>query len=1836
MWTRRHGRILLLLGCALACAPRGRAGTLLISEFLASNQGGLEDEDGQSPDWIEICNAGTQTVDLAGCHLTDERDYPTKWTFPAATLAPGEHLVVFASEKDRRVAGRELHTNFRLDAGGEYLALVAPDGINVLHAFSPAYLPQFPNVSFGLGSTGVVSTLLSSNAAVRARIPADGSLGDAWMQVGFDDAAWLGGTSGAGYETETGYEGEIGLDLEAAMRGVNATAYLRFPFVAAGPAPVDRLRLNVRYDDGFAAYLNGAEVARRNLSAAALESDRVVSYSATTDAGGGVVELTGVTVSRGGHMEVYGVADLVGIELIHFKGNVSSSNITTPAGAPPPPAGARHTLLDGDRLLQTGVVNPGYASAPPASDPVIDPANPANSTPGMAVRFLSAVTNGPGDDVVFMEYQTAPYPPAGDAFHVAPLHGIGTQGLTGITVSAHDIQYPDALPLANFQLHQFASARQSLADLEAGALTPRSEHSGFRLLAVGIDLTDLGYAEGAAVTGLFFQAADSSNVVDPVFIAGLPHPGPGLPAWQAAALGDRPDGEALQFEPIDITAFRAELATGTNVLAVHGANVAAGDADFLVQPVLEAVQLVPDPGAARYFTGPTPGAMNPEGRADPGPSVGDPGHVPAVPGTGMPLTVTARVAATLRPVADVTLTSRVMFGPETAVGMVDDGSGGDEAAGDGLYTATLVLTNGAPGDMVRWYVTARDDRGQLTRYPPFPDPLGSAEYLGTVVADPSVASALPVLCRFVKTTSAADTDTGTRCSVFYGGEFYDNVFIRIRGRSTRNYPKKSYKLDFNPGDHFRFKPDLPRVEEINLNTTYTDQSYMRQVLGAEAWRDAGSPYSESLLVHMRQNGAFFGVATMVEQVDADYLERNGLGKRGALYKMENAYTSAYSGVNKRSRLHEDNSDLQALIDGLKLTGAASETFLFDHVNLPGQISYLAGMISFQHVVGTLFNYYAYRDTEGTGEWQELPWDWDRTFGLGRSLTELYADLDTGDAFSHPFGGGFEVPALQRTGPMRGRIFQNARTRQMFLRRLRTLMDEALQPPGTPPGQCYFETRIGGLKAAAAPDVALDKARWGADAHYGGTEYTLDQAIERITNLYLRVRRTHLYQTHSVTNTAYALCAGIPGPQPSNVVVAIGALDVSPASGNQDEEYVELVNTNAFAVDMTGWRLDGAVDFTFRSGTVIPAFDPGAAAANRLYVSPNSVAFRARTNGPSGGQGRFVQGPYKGYLSSSGGAVLLLNARGEEVGRAVFPGDAGVEQRRLVLSELMYHARPPEGDEVGAGFSAPDFDFVEIHNTGHLALSLAGLRFTEGIAFDFAGGAIQTIGAGEHVVVVRNLAAFTHRYPGAAARVAGEYTGELDDGGERVTLFNAVLDEAISFRYDDARGWPFTADGAGHSLVPLTWDGQADDVLDYGGNWRASAYRGGSPGAADPDPVTDVVLNEVAAHTDAAPPQESNDWLELFNAGASNVSLSGWFLSDDPQDLTKWSLPPANTLAPGGRIVFDEITGFHPSPDVGFGLDKDGEQVLLSHLPGNGGDRVADAVRFKGQENGVTEGRYPDGQAWHFRLAPTRGGPNRLLDARAVLDEVMYHPPPTATHPEDNRHDEYIVVRNVSPAPLGVTEGAGTWRVAGDVAFSFPSGVVLVPDERILLVSFAPTNAPEVAAFEDLHGVPRGALRLLGPYAGNLSNRGGRITLEKPQAGDLPGDPVSWIVIDECIYFDRAPWPRTADATGLSLHRLDPGRAGNDAGNWRPARPSPAQDLVVFPPMNLSIRRVAGGVSLRWDALRGVDYGLEASDALSPADWREVAATNTTDTTAFHEEALPTNTIRRLYRVRTVY
>jgi hypothetical protein len=360
-YFRNLSPFLALVALSLGSINSLRA-DLVITEFLAENPiGGLVDQDGAPSDWIEIHNPGAVPVSSLGYSLSDDVTNVQKWTFPAVTIPAGGYLIVFASGKDRAAAGSELHTNFSLDASGEFLGLTKPDGATLTTSFHPTFPKQYEGVSYGVGNGGPITEeiFLSVGDPLKYLVPSS-NIGTTWQNPGFDDSAWTDAFSAVGY----GYTGEEGAqigaggDVESVMKSINGSIYLRFPFQIVDPAGVQAVTFKVKIDDGFAAYLNGQLVASSGIqlplsfNSTATVSEEVdpgedyesyaLDYSGKLVAGENILAIQALNRTPGNNdfiiiSELEGeVQDLTGPSIDGYFSTPTPSNPNGPPSAAPP------------------------------------------------------------------------------------------------------------------------------------------------------------------------------------------------------------------------------------------------------------------------------------------------------------------------------------------------------------------------------------------------------------------------------------------------------------------------------------------------------------------------------------------------------------------------------------------------------------------------------------------------------------------------------------------------------------------------------------------------------------------------------------------------------------------------------------------------------------------------------------------------------------------------------------------------------------------------------------------------------------------------------------------------------------------------------------------------------------------------------------------------------------------------------------------------------------------------------------------------------------------------------------------------------------------------------------------------------------------------------------------------------------------------------------------------------------------------------------------------------------------------------------------------------------
>ncbi|MDA7930797.1 CotH kinase family protein [Akkermansiaceae bacterium] len=171
---------------------------------------------------------------------------------------------------------------------------------------------------------------------------------------------------------------------------------------------------------------------------------------------------------------------------------------------------------------------------------------------------------------------------------------------------------------------------------------------------------------------------------------------------------------------------------------------------------------------------------------------------------------------------------------------------------------------------------------------------------------------------------------------------------------------------------------------------------------------------------------------------------------------------------------------------------------------------------------------------------------------------------------------------------------------------------------------------------------------------------------------------------------------------------------------------------------------------------------------------------------------------------------------------------------LVISELHYRPADVDASEMTAGFTdRDDFEFLELMNSGTQTIDLSGVKFITGITFDFATAGLRTLEPGVRLLIVNDLAAFQQRYGMAFSnQIAGEYTGNLSNDGELITMVDASGTTTHAFTYNDQLPWPEGPDGDGFTLVLI--DPSQQPVLDHAApaSWHASGTVGGSPGESN--------------------------------------------------------------------------------------------------------------------------------------------------------------------------------------------------------------------------------------------------------------------------------------------------------------------------------------------------------------------------------------------------------------------
>ena len=206
-------------------------------------------------------------------------------------------------------------------------------------------------------------------------------------------------------------------------------------------------------------------------------------------------------------------------------------------------------------------------------------------------------------------------------------------------------------------------------------------------------------------------------------------------------------------------------------------------------------------------------------------------------------------------------------------------------------------------------------------------------------------------------------------------------------------------------------------------------------------------------------------------------------------------------------------------------------------------------------------------------------------------------------------------------------------------------------------------------------------------------------------------------------------------------------------------------------------------------------------------------------------------------------------------------------------------------------------------------------------------------------------------------------------------------------------------------------------------------------------------------------------------------------------------------------MLDEVHNFHTTTN-GFGLNKAGDEVFLINLPADSAGYIADSVAFKGQENGASWGRYPDGASNWIPLAPrTPGAANSQRMPAPLITELMFNPLFGSAVFTNSTPFQFVEIWNPLSSAVQLFNTNGVFRLDGGLSFYFPAGVVLQPKQTLLVANLDANNPAQLAEFRRVYSLGTN-VSVFGPFSGKLGSRGDRVALERPQAPDLPGSGIS--------------------------------------------------------------------------------------------------------------------------------
>ncbi len=1133
------------------------------------------------------------------------------------------------------------------------------------------------------------------------------------------------------------------------------------------------------------------------------------------------------------------------------------------------------------------------------------------------------------------------------------------------------------------------------------------------------------------------------------------------------------------------------------------------------------------------------------------------------------------------------------FDPDNwvSVAMVDNGTGSDAVASDGIYTA--VIPAQSHRTLVRYRMQVSDSFGASAVAPYADDASFNFAYFvydgipeftngdGQVLADDDALASLPtyhLLTRNQDIEDAVAYDFSDQVpqgsdgrfvynwtgAIVYNGKVYDNITYRLRGANGRYYGegKRSMRFRFNDGHWFEplDQEGVPYPEQWKTLTTgkgfdnHSTLTYsLNEAMTMMLSNMMGVPAVDTHWFQFRViddaaeapdqwNGDFWGINFALEDYDKRFLDAHDL-EAGNLYKLINQSQDALR--------QQDYQSSDAVSDGsdhdyIEYVLSRASTDIEYRVNLEKYFIFHALVEAVRH-----YDYWP--DSNKNMVYYFEPDYLAENDNLGKLWLMLW---DTDATWGPTWNEGKDV-VYDALFENNNDAYRDSLLKPEYYNTLRELRDLIWQPD-------QIVGMITELASTILPLEAADRARWqnvsenesGSYAGLGGAGAT------SITNL-VQDMLDFAFTGGNWPGGGAGPGGGV-GPG-GRAAYLDGLLN---ASGE------EALIPNKPTISYVGDQGMAANELSFQTTAFT---DPqgnntfGAIEWRVSEVTPSSAGYDTSVKFLDEWTASWESGPLSTFDATIDPPASAVKPGELHRARVRFQDSTGrwshwsdpieftpsvannleLTKDHLRITELHYNptaGMPQFGEDVVDG---EEFEFIEFINTSTTdEIDLSNVQIAGGVTFVFPNGTI--LAPGQRVLVLEDQGNFESRY-GDGLPIAGEWSGALSNGGEELIVLASDLTVIQQFEYSD--DWYKRTDGDGSSLEVIDTEGDYEDAR----NWRASRSVNGTPAAA---PVTtiDVVVNEVLAN----PVASNGDAIELINTTGAAIDISGWWLSDQGTNLLKYQIPSGTILAAGGLIVFDESQfnagGGANANDFAIGAGGD-DVYLVASAPDGKPVRFADDVSFDATLTGVSLGRTPDGETNYglFPLAtPSIGSPNGApMQAGVVISEVQYHPTGPGAGISESQL-EFIELHNATTAAVSLTG----WRLSGGVDYVFPSATSIAAGETVVVVSFNPTSATLANAFRVYYGIDSG-VRLVGAFSGGLDDRGEEIELQAPTAPPSGETEPGYYLVDRVTYTATVPWPTGADGGGASLTRGEAVAFGDAVASWTAKTPNPGSAFVPY-------------------------------------------------------------------------